>query len=334
MGFLDTIEGYLDTKNLSNRNVYAPRIYSFVSFLQNEKNVTDKNYIEYLSALKIETILESLEYFIRNNQIKKKSVARFYAATIKLYFHYLYDNGIENENLKKLFAYTNSFSYDNQIHKYIEKSSLKDVETKSAIDFEEMKILITEIDEQIELCINDNNILTSTTSKSNSYNNLVYLLALKLMMFTGVDYKGLRDLPFDCFISQKLKIIINTYTLHLPDKLGEQLKIYEEIKISRGLTGKVFFILSNGQEMSKQTSGISDILEKSTLERGDTLGIRKFVLTEMIRNGINQSFIMKLTGVGLKIFEDCQDIVNTERNIEANRYIDSKMRDMITFDYL
>lgn len=79
------------------------------------KNVTDKNYIEYLLALKIETILESLEYFIKNNQIKKKSVAKFYAITIKLYFYYLYDNGIENENLKKLFAYTNSLSYDNQI---------------------------------------------------------------------------------------------------------------------------------------------------------------------------------------------------------------------------
>lgn len=86
--------------------------------------------------------------------------------------------------------------------------------------------------------------------------------------------------------------------------------------------------------MSRQTSGISDIIEKSVIARGDTLGIRKFVLTEMIRNGINQSFIMKLTGVGVKIFEDCQNIVNAERNIEANRYIDSKMRDMITFDYL
>lgn len=194
MGFLDTIEGYLDTKNSINRNVYAPRIYSFVSFLQNEKNVTDKNYIEYLSALKIETILESLEYFIKNNQINKKSVAKFYAITIKLYFYYLYDNGIENENLKKLFAYTNSLSYDNQIHRYIEKSSLKDVETKSSIDFEDMKLLITEIDEQIEMCITDSNVLTSTSAKSNSYNNLVYLLALKLMMFTGLEYKGLRAL--------------------------------------------------------------------------------------------------------------------------------------------
>lgn len=37
MIFLDTVERYLDTKSSINRNVYVPRIYSFVSFLQNEK---------------------------------------------------------------------------------------------------------------------------------------------------------------------------------------------------------------------------------------------------------------------------------------------------------
>lgn len=41
------------------------------------KNVTGKNYIEDLSALKIETILESLEDFIKNNQIKKRALQSF-----------------------------------------------------------------------------------------------------------------------------------------------------------------------------------------------------------------------------------------------------------------
>ena len=54
----------------------------------------------------------------------------------------------------------------------------------------------------------------------------------------------------------------------------------------------------------------------------------------MIRKGINQSFIMKLTGVGLTMFEACQNTVNLERHVDANRYIDSKMRDMRVFDYL
>lgn len=64
------------------------------------------------------------------------------------------------------------------------------------------------------------------------------------------------------------------------------------------------------------------------------MGIRKYVVMEMIRNGINQSFIMKLTGAGQKLFEDCPNTVDSERHIEANRYIDSKVRDMVVFDYL
>ena len=334
MGFLETIEGYLATKNEENRNVYVPRIYSFANFLQGEKNVTDKNYKEYLSAMKMDVVIESLENFIINNQIKKKSVAFFYAKTVKKYFGYLNDIGIENEELLKSFAYTNSKSYDNRIRKYIENNAtLKMVETKDAVDFEEIKLLITSIDEQIEECIKDDDVMTCMENRYNPYNNLVYLLGLKLMIFTGIDYAGIRKLQAGCFDSKKLKITINTYTVHLPDNLGEQLSEYEMVKDTRGINSDSFFVLCNEQIIPKETYQFSYLIE-GIIGRGDTSGIRKYVITEMIRKGINQSFIMKLTNVGLTIFEDCQNTVNTERHVDANRYIDSKMRDMRVFDYL
>ena len=77
MNLLETVEGYLLTKNEENRKVYSPRIYGFINFLKDEKNVTDKNYVEYLSALKIDVIIESLENYIKKNSIGKKSVAFF-----------------------------------------------------------------------------------------------------------------------------------------------------------------------------------------------------------------------------------------------------------------
>lgn len=334
MQFIETVEGYLLTKNEENRNVYAPRIYGFIHFLQDEKNVTDKNYVEYLSALKMDIILESLENYISTNSIKKKSVAYFYARTVKLYFSYLNDNGIENEKLIKSFALTNAYSYDNQIRKYIENNeTLKKVEAKDAIELEDIKLLITAIDEQIQDCINNKDVMTSVAHRFNPYNYLVNLLVIKLMIFTGCDYAGLRELKLDCLDAKKLKIEINTYTLHLPDNLGEQLIAYQNIKNERNLCNNTFFVLCNGQELSRQTSDISYII-KNIIGREDTAGIRKYVITEMIRKGINQSFIMKLTRVGLTMFESCQNTVNKERHVEANRYIDSKMRDMITFDYL
>lgn len=336
MGFIDTINGYLSTKNEDNRNVYSPRINSFATFLKTEKNVTDKNYVEYLSALKMDIILQSLKYFIEHNSINKKSVAYFYGRTLKLYFQYLNDNGIENENLKQIFSYSKKHPqlYENQIKKYIEEvSDLQNVETKDAIDFEELKILIAEIDEQIEECLKNPDVMTCVASRLNPFNSLTHLLALKLIIFIGIDYAGLRALPSSCLDCKKIKITINTYTLHMPDKLGEQLIAYEDIKARRGICGDRFFVLSNGNMIDALTSDVSYIIEQA-IGRGDITGIRKYVITEMIRNGVNQSFIMKLTQAGKTLFEDCQNTVNEERHIEANRYIDSKMRNMITFDYL
>lgn len=175
--------------------------------------------------------------------------------------------------------------------------------------------------------------MTCVASRLNPFNSLTHLLALKLIIFIGIDYAGLRALPSSCLDCKKIKITINTYTLHMPDKLGEQLIAYEDIKARRGICGDRFFVLSNGNMIDALTSDVSYIIEQA-IGRGDITGIRKYVITEMIRNGVNQSFIMKLTQAGKTLFEDCQNTVNEERHIEANRYIDSKMRNMITFDYL
>lgn len=334
MSFMETVEGYLHTKNEDSRATYAPRIYAFIKFLQIEKGVSDKNYIEYLTAIKIDVILESLNYYIKSNSIKKKSAAYFYIRTIKKYFEYLNNNGIENERLIKSFGYNNSRSYDFKMGQVIENNSdLEKIESKDAVDFEDIKLLITSLDEKITEAINDLNILTCAYQKNNPYNDLVYLLSIKLMIFSGIDYAGLRLLERNCFDCLKLKITINGYTIHIPDNLGWQLKRYIDIKEKRGIESKCFLVPNNGEALSLQTSAISDILNE-VIGRGDTSGIRKYVITEMIRNGINQSFIMKMTGAGEKTFEDCQNTVNKERHIEANRYIDSKMRDLIVFDYL
>lgn len=105
------------------------------------------------------------------------------------------------------------------------------------------------------------------------------------------------------------------------------------IKRKRLLKTRKFFVLSSDKELALQTKKLSEILDE-IIGRQDTTGLRKYVIIEMIRKGINQSFIMKLTRVGSTMFEDCQRIVNKERHVEANRYIDSKMRDMVLFDCL
>lgn len=42
MNLLETVEGYLSTKNEENRNVYSPRIYGFINYLKDEKTLQIK----------------------------------------------------------------------------------------------------------------------------------------------------------------------------------------------------------------------------------------------------------------------------------------------------
>lgn len=334
MNFRDTIEGYIKEKNSNSRRTYAPRINLFANFLQNEKEVGDKNFKEYLSAINTDIILEALNSYITNNLIKKETVAYFYARTIKDYFYYLNEIGIENEHLMKEFGYKNNLSYEKKITKFVESNpNLEKVEPKSPLDVEEIKILIAAIDEKIDYAINNPIVDTCNRDKCNPFNDLAYFWVLKVMIFTGIEYSGLRILEENCLDEIRRKITINTYTLHLPDNLGEQLIEYVNIKRKRLLKTRNFFVLSGGKELALQTRKLSEILDE-IIGRQDITGLRKYVIIEMIRKGINQSFIMKLTGVGSTVFEDCQRIVNKERHVEANRYIDSKMRDMVLFDCL
>lgn len=77
MNLLETVEGYLSTKKEENRNVYSPRIYGFINYLKDEKNITDKNYVEYLSAIKIDIIIESLDNYNKKILLVRKVLLVF-----------------------------------------------------------------------------------------------------------------------------------------------------------------------------------------------------------------------------------------------------------------
>ena len=334
MDFMETIEGYINGKSSNSRGTYAPRINAFASFLREEKEIGDRNFKEYLTAINSDIILEALNKYIIDKSIRKETVAYFYATAVKDYFYYLNELGIENEHLMKEFAYKNNKSYEKKITEFVENNpNLEKVESKSPLDFEDIKILIAAIDEKIEKAICNPIVITCDRDKYNPFNDLSYFLVLKIMIFAGTEYVGLRSLEEKCLDVTRRKITINTYTLHMPDNLGEQLIEYINIKSKRCMRSDKLFVLSGNKELILQTRKLSELLDE-IIGRKDTVGVRKYVIIEMIRKGINQSFIMKLTGVGTTIFEDCQRVVNEERHVEANRYIDSKMRDMVVFDYL
>lgn len=55
-------------------------------------------------------------------------------------------------------------------------------------------------------------------------------------------------------------------------------------------------------------------------------------IIKMIESGLNQAVIMDLTGQGIDVFSDCQNIVDNRNGFSRNRYINHMIRGIDTYD--
>jgi hypothetical protein len=73
---------------------------------------------------------------------------------------------------------------------------------------------------------------------------------------------------------------------------------------------------------------------KYYIGRNDVIGLSKNVIIRMIYEGINQSLIQEFTGYKSDVYKYCQSKVNFDKAIYRNRYLDSKLRSIESFDIL
>lgn len=326
MKFEDTVKAFLSEQP----DVYTSRIKAFEKFLLDEKGINDSSYKTYLGGMKTEEILQSLDYFIERNKIKKASVANHYISVVTTYFQYIERYGIENEHLFKELGKTNNGSFYKTVKKYIlDDERLEDIVQSEPLDSEEINILIDHTDKILNNIIN---ITKDDLPDEKDFNRMSAAIGLKLMIFCGTKYEVLMGIKKEDFSSVKRKIIINTYELHLPDNLAMQLTEYEKYRNKIKGNSELLFVRYDGEELQKETWQIAQIIKK--IDRTDTLGIIKYAVIQMIRSGINQNFIMNLTAIGTRVYDYCQNIVNQEKVTDRNRYIDSKIRSLEMFDYL
>lgn len=132
-------------------------------------------------------------------------------------------------------------------------------------------------------------------------------------------------------------ICINSYIIHLPNKLSEQLDYYinirEKVQNDKIKSTDTLFIGADGNILSSKTALISSTL-REFMGRGDLTGIIKFAVIQMISKGVNQSILQDFTKVGGNIYKYCQEKVNEDKSLSSSRYLDSKLRSLETFDML
>lgn len=339
MNLKDTMEQFLDTISESSTQTYKSKIYVFYDFLTSEKGINDKSYQSYLEAMKINEVEESLDYYIMTNEIKSESIAWHFISVIKRYFSFIYRLGIQNVNLLKSFGLSEEYSDSFQAkirEKIFNDSRLEKKDSKSEISWEEAEILISECDQRMKELIDEGKILDYKEYAS-KYNDYLSSLIIKLILFTGIPYRVVRDIKYSNLNIVHNTVCINDYSIHLPNKISEQLAFYtnvrNEIKLNSKAVEDTLFIYANGSKLRTQTDVVAGTL-KEYMGRSDLTGIIKFAIIQMIKKGINQSIVQDFTKVGDPIYKYCQKQVNANKNSSASRYLDSKLRSLEMFDIL
>uniref|UniRef100_UPI0030F4A1A6 hypothetical protein n=1 Tax=Priestia megaterium TaxID=1404 RepID=UPI0030F4A1A6 len=316
----------------------------FKEYLLKKCNINNtKDSLEsYLSELTISTVLLSMEYYVETRSIKGAESARLYISVMREFLKYINKKEDIKNTLIESFSYDadyeDSFSY--MVRKKIEELGLKESESLGHINFSSFEKLVEECNTIIDKASTESvfKLHKPNAKYYSEYRYFTSALIVKLILFSGVKFQVIptiknQDLNFD-----HNTIKINNYIIHLPTKLSDQFKKYKEIKQKISPNTDSFFIEYNGEAFIRN-GDVGNILKIATGKSDkkgstSTISMSKFAIINMIRKGINQYTIKKFTGYKDKVILDCQEIVDKERLESKNRYLDTKLRGIKTFDIL
>lgn len=306
----------------------------FCQFIET-KGVTIDTVKPVFQGARSEFLIESLNYYIDSRKVTSIGASGRYASCIKEYFIHIVQKGyIKNDELMAEFTYKtyDEKSYRYKVNHYLsEKTEI--VQSAGFEMFEQAKELINDCDD----IMNDEYILSKIYSSQMYFNKYRSALMIKLILLTGITYRTIIKIKIQDLDLQHCSIAINDLTIHLPNNLIDQIDQYVRIRSKilekEKINNNVLFIESDGKAISSTTSTLAGFLKDLT-GRGDLNGIIKYAITNLIRKGINQSIIVKFTGVGSTIYKWCQDEVNKTMDLHSSKYLDSKIRSLDIFDLL
>lgn len=330
--FEQSCNTFLNEKNVSGYNVC---INSLKTYLKND-NMSDNEKIKiYFQGIRSDTLIDSLNFYIDSNNITSFSAANRYVSCIKEYFLFLIQNEyLRNDELMSEFAYKNDNhkSYRYRVNCFLSNKS-EIVPLNGFETLEDIKDLISNCDSTM----NNKYYLSKALGSKMYFNKYRSALIIKLNILTGSVYRNLIKLQESDIDLKHCNLTLNGLTIHLPNTIVDQMYKYfelrQEIIKKNNVKTHSLFIEFNGSPISIYTSTTGEYL-MDIIGRRDINGIIKYSIINMIKKGINQSIILKFTGVGDTIYNDCQEIVNETMDLKSSSYLDSKLRSMEVFNLL
>lgn len=344
MNFNNTKEQFLDNCTdgdfyNSSLATYNRKVEVFFEFLTKYYGVNDNNYKEMLRGIDNIAILKSIEFYVEKYGISFRSTIHLYVSVITSYFNFLNNElNIRNENFDRRSNYS-------EIKKSVEEKiiELGLVETKGhkspIVEHAFMKLL-----NNCDEILNTYDMKYMLENKRNGKNYPVQIftsaIVTKLIMLTGIKNQVLNTIKLKDYNSELNFITINNFSIHLPNGLGKQMRLYVELRnsiVKNEDTEYQLFIKSDGTSIGSSYEYAFKLLQ-DTVGNSSAACVAKYTIMQMIKKGTNLYFIKMLTKFGIDSCLQCQELVNDEKSNEdmtsQNRYIDSKIRSMDIFDLL
>lgn len=143
---------------------------------------------------------------------------------------------------------------------------------------------------------------------STKFRKAMAAIGIKMMLLYGVTYRELRKMKWSDYDELYGYIVINDFELRLPSKLWVQMqkiKFYiEENRIKN--ENNLIFTDASGQPWEDVTSysGIPDYLN-ALLGITSVTSIIKYGISQLLKAGLSDSIIKKMTGASEKLIQGC-----------------------------
>lgn len=319
MEFMELKERFL----LSNPD-YANDVNNFLNYMQIVREFKLPAQQDFMvNGMNTEQVIESLKYYVDLEQIKKKEPAKKYFVSIKQLFEYVLNNSeYQNDDfLRELANPANrEKSYSRKTNDFInEYDKLKDKDQFLKLEYETLCKLIDWCNIAIDkIYLGDQEI------DETEFRRFSAALCMKLIILTGVTYREARKLKINDLDAFRNTVVINDLRIRLPLTLSVQFQKYERYH-RHFIKSEFLFVDSKGNQWGEATSdsGIPNFM-RTAIQQTNLTGIVKYGITQLIKSGVNDSIIMKLTGASRELLNSCLIDVQSN-NLEWEQYINSKI---------
>ena len=301
---------------------YKHDIMNFNEYLKLQWNnsLSDEALRFLLQGIDVEFILRSLIYNVETlKKYKSKTTAKRYTTVIGQFFNYIRRNtDIENPGLYDAISYNRlrEKAYMKRMISYIDKCSvLAGVVEQDALSSDKVEVILKWADEQFE---------KREWEDGTKFKKAMAAVGIKMMLLYGITYRELRKIRWDAYDELYGNIVINGFHLRLPSRLSVQLKQMKYFITVNEITNNenLLFTDRSGQAWADITSysGIPDYLD-ALIGVTSVTSIVKYGISQLLKAGLSDSIIKKMTGASEKLIQGCI----LHEDYERDRIVNNKL---------